>query len=189
MQLCGLYQQPVLAVKVLFEMKRAGVQPNAITYGFYNKAVLESKWPSSESKGYLTWNKLRCVLLAMAQFRMNLHIKKRRLSVYSTSESDFDRISRTSTDSFVDEIQVDPKHEVHKPKDTEFVNDLVVPVESPNMEEKTSMGKPYIISIDKQNGVHLKLKLVSCLLLKKNTYFVCINLMLQVVCLIEGTAR
>ncbi len=139
MQLCGLYQQPVLAVKVLFEMKRAGVQPNAITYGFYNKAVLESKWPSSESKAYLSWNKLRCVLQAMAQFRMNLQIKKRRLSVYSTSESDFDRISRTSTDSFIDEV--DTKQEVHKPNNTEFVNDLVVPVESPNMEEKTSMGK------------------------------------------------
>ncbi len=141
MQLCGLYQQPVLAVKVLFEMKRAGVQPNAITYGFYNKAVLESKWPSSESKAYLTWNKLRCVLQAMAQFRMNLQIKKRRLSVYSTSESDFDRISRASRDSFVDEIQADNKQETLKPTNTEFVNDLVVPVESPNMEEKTSMGK------------------------------------------------
>ena len=141
MQLCGLYQQPVLAVKVLFEMKRAGVQPNAITYGFYNKAVLESKWPSNESKAYLTWNKLRCVLLAMAQFRMNLHIKKRRLSMYSTSESDFDRMSRTSTDSYIDEVHTENKPEVHKPANTEFVNDLVVPVESPNMEEKTSMGE------------------------------------------------
>jgi pentatricopeptide repeat protein len=37
MQLCGLYHQPVLAVKVFMEMKQAGVQPNAITYGFYNK--------------------------------------------------------------------------------------------------------------------------------------------------------
>ena len=37
MQLCGMYQQPVLAVKVLFEMKRFGIHPNAITYGFYNK--------------------------------------------------------------------------------------------------------------------------------------------------------
>jgi len=37
MQLCGLYHQPVLAVKVLFAMRRSGVQPNAITYGFYNK--------------------------------------------------------------------------------------------------------------------------------------------------------
>jgi len=40
MQLCGLYHQPALAVKVLFEMKRQGVEPNAITYGFYNKASL-----------------------------------------------------------------------------------------------------------------------------------------------------
>lgn len=37
LQLCGQYSQPVLAVKVLFEMKKAGIQPNAITYGYYNK--------------------------------------------------------------------------------------------------------------------------------------------------------
>ncbi|MEQ2170681.1 hypothetical protein GOODEAATRI_002778, partial [Goodea atripinnis] len=37
LQLCGQYSQPVLAVRVLFEMKKAGVQPNAITYGYYNK--------------------------------------------------------------------------------------------------------------------------------------------------------
>lgn len=37
MQLCGLYGQPLLAVKLLFHMKRSGVQPNALTYGFYNK--------------------------------------------------------------------------------------------------------------------------------------------------------
>jgi len=40
MQLCGLYHQPVLAVKVLFAMRRSGVQPNAITYGFYNKVSM-----------------------------------------------------------------------------------------------------------------------------------------------------
>jgi pentatricopeptide repeat protein len=39
MQLCGVYQQPVLAVKLLFEMKTHGIQPNAITYGFYNKVI------------------------------------------------------------------------------------------------------------------------------------------------------
>lgn len=37
MQLCGQYGQPVLAVRVLFEMQKAGVDPNAITYGYYNK--------------------------------------------------------------------------------------------------------------------------------------------------------
>lgn len=39
LQLCGQYSQPVLAVRVLFEMKKAGVQPNAITYGYYNKVL------------------------------------------------------------------------------------------------------------------------------------------------------
>lgn len=37
MQLCGLWGHPVLAVRILFEMKNAGIQPNAITYGYYNK--------------------------------------------------------------------------------------------------------------------------------------------------------
>ena len=37
MQLCGLWGQPVQAVRVLFEMKNAGILPNAITYGYYNK--------------------------------------------------------------------------------------------------------------------------------------------------------
>lgn len=60
MQLCGAYSQPMLAVKLLFLMKRSGVQPNAITYGFYNRAVLESKWPSDMSNSsQLLWNKLR----------------------------------------------------------------------------------------------------------------------------------
>ncbi|TSK82191.1 DENN domain-containing protein 4C [Bagarius yarrelli] len=37
MQLCGLWEMPVMAVLVLMEMKKAGVEANAITYGYYNK--------------------------------------------------------------------------------------------------------------------------------------------------------
>ncbi len=48
MQLCGAYNQPMLAVKVLFEMRNIDLHPNAVTYGYYNKAVLESEWPSGE---------------------------------------------------------------------------------------------------------------------------------------------
>lgn len=69
MQLCGLLEQPVLAVRVLFEMKNAGVQPNAITYGYYNKAVLESPWPSSNRSGSFLWTKVRNVVRGVAQFR------------------------------------------------------------------------------------------------------------------------
>ncbi|XP_014432078.2 C-myc promoter-binding protein [Pelodiscus sinensis] len=72
MQLCGQYGQPVLAVRVLFEMKKAGVDPNAITYGYYNKAVLESTWPSSNRSGYFLWTKIRNVVLGIAQFKKAL---------------------------------------------------------------------------------------------------------------------
>ena len=37
MQLAGQYNKPGLAVQVFSLMKRHGVQPNAITYGYYNR--------------------------------------------------------------------------------------------------------------------------------------------------------
>uniref|UniRef100_A0A8C6XJD4 DENN domain containing 4A n=1 Tax=Naja naja TaxID=35670 RepID=A0A8C6XJD4_NAJNA len=77
MQLCGQYGQPVLAVKVLFEMKKAGIDPNAITYGYYNKAVLESSWPSSNRSGYFLWTKIRNVILGITQFKRVLRRQPR----------------------------------------------------------------------------------------------------------------
>uniref|UniRef100_A0A1A7Y976 DENN/MADD domain containing 4B n=1 Tax=Iconisemion striatum TaxID=60296 RepID=A0A1A7Y976_9TELE len=82
MQMCGQYGQPVLAVRVLLEMKKAGITPNTITYGYYNKAVLESKWPSTNQGGRLRWAKLRNVVLAVAQFRQPI---RRRQKSDSTS--------------------------------------------------------------------------------------------------------
>lgn len=78
MQLCGVLGQPVLAVKVLFEMKRHGVQPNAITYGFYNKAVLEAHWSSDMANhSRLLWNKLRsvfnCQIRLLVSHLLNCH--------------------------------------------------------------------------------------------------------------------
>uniref|UniRef100_A0A8C3NR58 DENN domain containing 4C n=1 Tax=Cyanoderma ruficeps TaxID=181631 RepID=A0A8C3NR58_9PASS len=72
MQLCGLWGQPVQAVRVLFEMKNAGIQPNAITYGYYNKAVLESSWPSGNRSGIFLWTKVRNVVHGTVQFRQCL---------------------------------------------------------------------------------------------------------------------
>lgn len=37
MQLCGIYQLPILAVKLLCEMRRVNLNINAVTYGYYNK--------------------------------------------------------------------------------------------------------------------------------------------------------
>nr|XP_043885939.1 C-myc promoter-binding protein-like isoform X2 [Solea senegalensis] len=99
MQLCGQYGQPVLAVRVLFEMKKAGVHPNAITYGYYNKAVLESTWPSSTRGGYFLWMKLRNVILGVAQFKRAL--RRQALHTHSplSDGSDLDAVSHGSMDS------------------------------------------------------------------------------------------
>ncbi|KAA0723844.1 C-myc promoter-binding protein DENN domain-containing protein 4A [Triplophysa tibetana] len=76
MQLCGEYGQPVLAVRVLSEMRKAGLHPNAITYGCYNKAVLENVWPSGTRGGYFLWSKLRNVIMAIAHLKKGLKKQK-----------------------------------------------------------------------------------------------------------------
>uniref|UniRef100_A0A672PTY6 DENN domain containing 4C n=1 Tax=Sinocyclocheilus grahami TaxID=75366 RepID=A0A672PTY6_SINGR len=72
MQLCGLWEMPVMAVRVLMEMKKAGVEPNAITYGYYNKAVLESPWPSRNRSGLFMWTKMRNLVRGVVQFKQAL---------------------------------------------------------------------------------------------------------------------
>ncbi|XP_033107546.1 C-myc promoter-binding protein-like isoform X4 [Anneissia japonica] len=87
MQLCGQYCQPVLAVQVFMEMKKNGITLNASTYGYYNKAVLESPWPTSSFTAYQQWIKLRNVIMAVAQFRQGL------------KRSNWDTVSETDTRS------------------------------------------------------------------------------------------
>uniref|UniRef100_A0A8C7GQN5 DENN/MADD domain containing 4A n=1 Tax=Oncorhynchus kisutch TaxID=8019 RepID=A0A8C7GQN5_ONCKI len=105
MQLCGQYSQPVLAVRVLFEMKKAGVHPNAITYGYYNKAVLESTWPSTGSRGgYFLWAKLRNVVLGVGRQTI-LKLTLSSLCSLSTDYSDLDTVSHGSEDSTNDSVE------------------------------------------------------------------------------------
>ncbi|KAM3590643.1 uncharacterized protein V6R79_013643 [Siganus canaliculatus] len=108
MQLCGLWGLPVMAVRVLVEMRKAGVLPNAITYGYYNKAVLESPWPSRNRSGLFMWTKLRNVVRGVAQFKRALHqtSSKKGTAASTTAESvggsavsDADRLSHGSADS------------------------------------------------------------------------------------------
>ncbi|XP_069507458.1 DENN domain-containing protein 4B isoform X2 [Ambystoma mexicanum] len=97
MQLCGLYGEPVLAVRVMLEMKKAGIVPNTITYGYYNKAVLESKWPSATQGGRLRWAKLRNVVLGTAQFRQPLKKRKRQEAPTFNIQVDFNDRSSEET--------------------------------------------------------------------------------------------
>ncbi|XP_059690186.1 DENN domain-containing protein 4C isoform X9 [Gavia stellata] len=123
MQLCGLWGQPVQAVRVLFEMKNAGIQPNAITYGYYNKAVLESPWPSSNRSGIFLWTKVRNVVRGTAQFRQCLKksTQSPRVPVISalrstTGGSDGDMVSHGSVDS---------SNDANSGEHALFVSDLV----------------------------------------------------------------
>ncbi|XP_066469362.1 DENN domain-containing protein 4C [Tiliqua scincoides] len=123
MQLCGLWSNPVLAVRVLSQMKNAGILPNAITYGYYNKAVLESPWPSSNRSGIFLWTTLRNVVHGMTQFRQSLKKSTRSSQVSSiqaprmvTGGSDGDTVSHGSVDS---------SNDANSGEHTLFVRDLV----------------------------------------------------------------
>ncbi|XP_072453146.1 DENN domain-containing protein 4C isoform X2 [Notamacropus eugenii] len=117
MQLCGLWGHPVLAVRVLFEMKIAKIQPNAITYGYYNKVVLESPWPSSNRSGVFLWTKVRNVVCGIAQFRQPLK-KATQISAprNPTGGSDGDTVSHGSLDS---------GNDANNGEHTLFVRDLI----------------------------------------------------------------
>ncbi|CRL08126.1 CLUMA_CG020952, isoform A [Clunio marinus] len=70
MQLCGLYNLPILAVRLHYLMKRSGIQPNALTYGFYNRCVLESEWPQETTiSSQLRWSRLRNLVFGAAHFK------------------------------------------------------------------------------------------------------------------------
>uniref|UniRef100_A0A4W3IP05 DENN domain containing 4C n=1 Tax=Callorhinchus milii TaxID=7868 RepID=A0A4W3IP05_CALMI len=119
MQLCGLLGHPVLAVRVLFEMRIAGVQPNAITYGYYNKAVLESTWPSSNRSGCFLWTKVRNVVRGVAQLRLTLK-KSRSLGPQVpliSGGSDVDAVSHGSVDS---------SNDANSGEHVLFVRDLII---------------------------------------------------------------
>uniref|UniRef100_A0A8C9TQ10 DENN domain containing 4C n=1 Tax=Scleropages formosus TaxID=113540 RepID=A0A8C9TQ10_SCLFO len=115
MQLCGLWGLPVMAVRVLMAIKKAGVQPNAITYGYYNKAVLEGPWPSRNRSGRFMWAKVRNVVRAMVQFKQAVLAGHGEL-VGCSDGRDGDGVSHGSTDS------TDINGEEH----TLFARDLVV---------------------------------------------------------------
>ncbi|XP_010224464.1 PREDICTED: DENN domain-containing protein 4C [Tinamus guttatus] len=123
MQLCGLWGQPVQAVRVLFEMKNAGIEPNAITYGYYNKAVLESPWPSSNRSGVFLWTKVRNVVRGTAQFRHCL--KKATQSSQVAVISALQSTAGGSDGDMVSHGSVDSSNDAKSGEHTLFVRDLV----------------------------------------------------------------
>lgn len=114
MQLCGIHNLPVLAVRLHYLMKRSGIQPNALTYGFYNRCVLEAQWPSEPvNNGQIRWTRLKNVVMGAAHFkragRKVMH-NKTSISIennLSTLET-VDGTSRSSLDSSVSQADTTP---------------------------------------------------------------------------------
>ena len=100
MEQCVKLGRPALAVRVYHEMRKAGIQPNAVTYGFYNKVVLEGKWPSTRRN----WNILRIVVMACFYLRRLPHTGHALLkdhALTSVEQLGADRVSLTSSISSV----------------------------------------------------------------------------------------
>ncbi|CAD5116854.1 DgyrCDS5698 [Dimorphilus gyrociliatus] len=101
MQLCGIYDQPTLAQSLLSEMRKHSVQPNAMTYGYYNKAVYDSQSASSDTRSaYRRWILLKNIVMAIAQFRINLLVKRNNLLIVHESD---DCLSRNSLEYLMED--------------------------------------------------------------------------------------
>lgn len=84
--LSGIYSQPILAVKILTEMKKHKVTPNCITYNYYCNAVLESDW-KLETNENVFWKKLRHLVNACAQFKISgKMLAKRKNKMFKENE-------------------------------------------------------------------------------------------------------
>ncbi|KFD65302.1 hypothetical protein M514_22462 [Trichuris suis] len=98
-QMCGLYEQPVLAVKVFVSMNQHGVRPNAVTYGIYNRSVLDAQWPGATVRQPLRhWTKVRHVIFAIAIMKSSARQRSRlrRADSQQSAESAADYISQGS---------------------------------------------------------------------------------------------
>ncbi|KAK9874779.1 hypothetical protein WA026_005585 [Henosepilachna vigintioctopunctata] len=102
-QLCGEHSRPLLAVKLLVLMKKFDLQPNALTYGLYNRCVLEAEWPAHSSSSQLLWNKLRNVVMGAAHFKWAAKRKNLRTSTASIEGgSSLEATDRTPSHSSLD---------------------------------------------------------------------------------------
>lgn len=87
MEQCVQLGRPALAVKVYSEIRKTGIHPSAVTYGFYNKALLEGKWPSVKRR----WNVLKIVFYAcfyLRHLQQQSLIDGRKMTIVSVEEKE-----------------------------------------------------------------------------------------------------
>ena len=100
MEQCVQLGKPALAVRVYSAIQKAGIHPSAVTYGFYNKALLDKEWPSVKRR----WKVLKIVFLTCFYLR-KLHqesVKSGRKGSVITieeTEANFQFLRRSSSHS------------------------------------------------------------------------------------------
>jgi len=124
LHLCSIYDKAALAKKLfVFAQKHfEGNQVSAVTYGLYNKAVLDGTWQDNTRTGYTLWVKLRNVWSATVRLRI-LYGRAQTNNVPETS-SDLDTSSRGSQDSVTK-----PQDETDPPKSDKLTSDNVTKVD------------------------------------------------------------
>ncbi|CAI2349882.1 unnamed protein product [Caenorhabditis sp. 36 PRJEB53466] len=84
-ELCGKYEQPEMAVKVMQAMQRAGLEQNAVTYGIYHRAVMDATWPSAaRQKAIRMWSLLRNLVTASEGLMKWANVERRPLTTLDT---------------------------------------------------------------------------------------------------------
>nr|XP_027203828.1 DENN domain-containing protein 4C-like isoform X2 [Dermatophagoides pteronyssinus] len=84
MILCCIHNRPALAVKIFLDMDKYNVKLNAITYGYYNKAVLDGNWPTDN--GDFSHRKSRWIKLYNV-IRVAMHFKIKYINTNIANES------------------------------------------------------------------------------------------------------
>lgn len=98
MEQCVQLGKPALAVRVYSAIQRAGIHPSAVTYGFYNKALVDKEWPSVKRR----WKVLKIVLytcfyLQRLEKQSKLTGRKGSIISMEETEANFQFIRRSSS--------------------------------------------------------------------------------------------
>ncbi|CAB3406093.1 unnamed protein product [Caenorhabditis bovis] len=113
-ELCGKYDEPAMAVKVLQMMQQVGLEQNAVTYGIYHRAVMDATWPTpARQRAIRCWKILQICVNANEAFMKFANIERRRLSIHETqSVSDNGYHSDKVTEKEEKEVEITADYEV-----------------------------------------------------------------------------
>ncbi len=116
MKLCETYKYPTLATRIYLHMRKNKIEISAITYSYYNIAVVDpTNWPDFDKD---RWAKLRLTWLVVSKFKENLRIKKQREDLLKKKKRRSNISSRNSNSKTLKHQQQQRKEKTLKKNDT-----------------------------------------------------------------------